>query len=67
MKKQKRLVKNFIELVWVEIKTGVYLRKEAIESINEEYLSVRTVSGMTYTIENKKLFLQFIKKIGFND
>lgn len=67
MKKPRKLIKTYVGLVWVEIKEGVLLRREAIESISENTLNVRTVSGMNYSFENKKLFLAFLKKLGINE
>ena len=63
----KSLIKSYVALVWVEIKPGVLLRRESIESINEDSLQVRTSSGMQYTFDTKKSFSAFLKKIGIND
>lgn len=65
--KTKKLIKSYVPLVWVEIKPGILLRRESIESINEDFLQVRTSSGMSYTFETKKGFLVFLKKIGINE
>lgn len=65
--KTKKLIKSYVALVWVEIKPGTLLRRESIESINEDFLAVRTSSGMRYTFDTKKSFAEFLKKIGIND
>lgn len=63
----RKLIKSYVGIVWVEIKPGVLLHRSSIESIDENDLHVRCVSGMTYTFETKKEFLGFLKKIGIND
>jgi hypothetical protein len=61
----KASIKTFSTLTWVK-KGRTFIRKESIESVNDEYLTVRTVGGMFYTFDTKKEFEKFTLQIGFN-
>lgn len=63
---ERKLIKKYSSLYWIQ-KGRTFIRKSTIESINDEFLSIRTKSGMDHRFETKKEFEAFVKQLGFNE
>jgi len=61
----KKLIKSYPSITWIKIR-NTFVRRDAIETINEESLRIRTSSGMEFSLDRKE-FQDFIKQTNFNE